>query len=100
MIGSQERTAMPYQSEHLSDRDREALRLAASLRARMTEWMSGRGIPGGVRITPYVDRTGQPSVLVRMNPHLVHAMLRSFDQRHELRERPYQQAQRSSDSPR
>jgi hypothetical protein len=86
--------------EHLTDRDREAIHLAASLRARMTEWMFRRGIPGGVRINPYVDAAGRPSVLVRMNPHLIHAMLRSFDQERGPSESPTQQPQRPNDPPR
>lgn len=91
---------MPHLSDHLNDREREALRLAAALRERMTEWMIRRGIPGGVRISPFVDAAGLPSVLVRMNPHLIHAMLRSFDGQGEPREYPNRRSERPEDPPR
>jgi hypothetical protein len=64
--------------DHLSDRDREALRLAHALREQMALWLSRRGVSAIPVITPYVDRSGQPYVLVRMNAELALAMILSF----------------------
>lgn len=64
---------------HLSDRDREALHLADELRTRLWEWMSRRGVDGMLFVTPYVDPSGQPSVLVRINSHLARALLLSLE---------------------
>ncbi len=44
---------------HLSDRDRQALRLASELRQRMHDWLGRRGIPTSLFVSPFVDRAGQ-----------------------------------------
>ena len=80
---------------HLSESDREALRLAHDLRERMTQWMSRRGVAGGsVLVSPFVDPSGQPNVLVRMNPHILRAMLRSFDEQRQPQQEPTYQVRR------
>jgi hypothetical protein len=64
--------------DHLSDRDREALRLAYVLREQMRAWMSRRGVTAALMISPFVDHTGRSNVLVRMDANLALAMILSF----------------------
>ncbi|GAA2084051.1 hypothetical protein GCM10009780_22980 [Actinomadura alba] len=68
---------MPHQ-HHLSDRDREALHLAHDLRIRMAEWMSDRGLAGTPVVSPYIDPSGLPSVLVQLNSYVARAMVLSL----------------------
>ncbi|MFG1879933.1 hypothetical protein ACGFIV_34390 [Sphaerisporangium sp. NPDC049003] len=82
---------MPY----LSDSDRQALRLASELRRRMQGWLNQRGVPVSLLVSPFVDRTGQASVLIRMNTHAALALIAGFEeQRFQARKQrlcaPYQ----------
>lgn len=63
---------------HLSDRDREALHLARDLRDEMHGWMASRGVRGTLGISPFVDPSGQPNVVIRMNAYLARAMVLSL----------------------
>jgi hypothetical protein len=67
----------PYRN-HLSPREREAVTLARDLHAEMREWLSRRGVTAPVVISPYIDSSGQPNVLVRMNAYIGRAMILSF----------------------
>jgi hypothetical protein len=69
---------MPSRGDHLSERDREALRLAGALREQMQDWMSRRGVTATLIITPFVAPSGQPSVLIRMDVRLALAMILSL----------------------
>ncbi|MGW4642294.1 hypothetical protein ACWEN6_27530 [Sphaerisporangium sp. NPDC004334] len=65
---------------HLTDRDRQALRLAAELRRRMQEWLGRRGIAASPVISPFIDPAGDASVLIRMNAHAALAMIVGFEE--------------------
>lgn len=73
---------MAHLRDHLNDRDREALRLAHVLREHMQAWLSRHGIFGTLVISPLVDPAGQPSVLVRMNAPVAHALLQVLHESH------------------
>ncbi|HEX6470519.1 MAG TPA: hypothetical protein VF069_15585 [Streptosporangiaceae bacterium] len=62
----------------LTERDREALALARTLREHMHGWMSARGVTAPVKVTPYVDPAGRPNVLVRLDSRLAIAMILSL----------------------
>lgn len=58
---------------HLSDSDRQALRLAHDLREELA-----RNLPGSIAspsISPYVDPAGRPSVLVRLDDETARALI-------------------------
>jgi hypothetical protein len=65
---------------HLTDRDRQALRLAAELRGRMQEWLGRRGIAASPVVSPFIDPAGDASVLIRMNAHAALAMIVGFEE--------------------
>jgi hypothetical protein len=65
---------------HLSDRDRQALRLASELRRRMQDWLGRRGIPTSLVVSLFVDPAGQASVLIRMNSHVALAVILGFEE--------------------
>jgi hypothetical protein len=65
---------------HLTDNDRQALELARDLRANMQQWLARHGATGSLSISPFVDPTGRPSVIITMDSPLALAMVRSFDQ--------------------
>ncbi|MEV6986710.1 hypothetical protein AB0M95_36385 [Sphaerisporangium sp. NPDC051017] len=67
---------------HLSDRERQALRLASELRKRMEDWLGSRGIPAPLVISPFVDPAGHANVLVRMNSQVALAMILGFEEQH------------------
>jgi hypothetical protein len=49
--------------------------LAAEVRELMCAWMVCRGVTATLGVSPYVDRTGRASVLIRVDARLIHAML-------------------------
>lgn len=65
---------------YLTDSDQQALRLAGELQAAVQQWLQGRGVTNSCMISPYVDQTGQPAVLIQMNAHLASAMIASFNE--------------------
>jgi hypothetical protein len=65
---------------HLTDNDRHALELARDLRANMQQWVARHGATGTLSISPFVDPTGRPSVIITMDSSLALAMVRSFEQ--------------------
>ena len=73
---------MAHLRDHLTDRDREALRLARDLRDHIQAWLSRHGIIGTLVISPLVDPAGQPSVLVRMNSPIAHALMHALNESH------------------
>jgi hypothetical protein len=68
--------------DYLSDRDREALRLAATLREQLRGWMARRDVTGAVVVTPFVDRSDRPNVLIRMDSRLALAIILSLNGRY------------------
>ncbi len=74
---------------NLSDTDRQALRLAAHLRQAMAQWLSYRGAGQSCAISPFVDSTGQPAVLIKINAHTACAMIDSLNEQYNRsREQP------------
>jgi hypothetical protein len=67
---------------NLTDSDRQALRLADGLQKAVQQWLSSRGVDKPYTVSPYADSGGQPTVLIRMNAHMAHAMIDSLNQQH------------------
>jgi hypothetical protein len=65
---------------HLTDNDRQALELARDLRANMQQWLTQHGANGTFSISPFVDPSGKPSVIITMDSPLALAMMRSLNQ--------------------
>jgi hypothetical protein len=59
---------------HLSDSDREALWLAHELREEMRQALERRGVTSTPGVSPFVDSTGCPSVIVRMDADAARAL--------------------------
>ncbi|POM23717.1 hypothetical protein BTM25_23380 [Actinomadura rubteroloni] len=58
---------------HLSDSDRQALRLAHDLREELRRALPH--VPAAPSISPFVDPGGRPSVLVRMDSDTARALM-------------------------
>ena len=58
---------------HLSDSDRQALRLAHDLREEMRAAFPQ--LPSGPSVSPFVDQAGVPSVLMRMDADTARALM-------------------------
>jgi len=67
---------------NLTDSDRQALRLADNLQKAVAQWLSYRGVDQSCTVSPFVDPTGQPAVLIKMNAHVACAMIDSLQQQH------------------
>jgi hypothetical protein len=67
---------------NLSDSDRQALQLAGDLQRAVARWLSYRGVNQSCTISPFVDRTGQPNVVISMNAHVAYAMIDSLNDQH------------------
>jgi len=67
---------------NLSDNDRRALRLAGDLQKAVGQWLSYRGVDQPCTVSPFVDPTGQPAVVIRMNAHVARAMIDSLNEQH------------------
>jgi hypothetical protein len=67
---------------YLKDSDQQALRLAADLQKAMQQWLNHRGLDDSCTISPYVDATGQPAVLIKMNATVANAMVASLNEQH------------------
>ncbi|MGK5550042.1 hypothetical protein ACSNOI_00365 [Actinomadura kijaniata] len=63
---------------HLSDSDRQALRLAHDLREELRQALPGQAAPS---ISPFVDPSGRPSVLMRMDADTAHALMALLGER-------------------
>ncbi len=57
---------------HLSDSDRQALRLAQDLREEMRAALPQLPAPS---VSPFVDQSGMPSVLLKMDAETAHALM-------------------------
>ncbi|HUK71638.1 MAG TPA: hypothetical protein VLW50_23205 [Streptosporangiaceae bacterium] len=67
---------------NLSDTDRQALQLAGHLQKAVEQWLSYRGAGQSCAISPFVDSTGQPAVLIKMNARTACAMIESLNEQH------------------
>lgn len=59
---------------YLRDSDREALRLAHGFREEIRLWLAHRGVDAPLSVSPFVDPSGQPSVLVTMSADVARAL--------------------------
>ncbi len=67
---------------NLSDQDQRALRLADHLQKAVEQWLSNRGVDQPCTVSPFVDPTGQPAVLLKLNAHVACAMIDSLNEQH------------------
>ncbi len=65
---------------NLSDRDRRALQLADHLQKAVAQWLSYRGVEQSCTVSPFVDATGQPAVIIRMDAQMACAMIDSLNE--------------------
>jgi len=63
---------------NLSDKDRQALRLAGDLQKALDEWLGRRGVGQSCTVSPFVDPTGEPAVIIRMTAPAADAMIDSL----------------------
>ncbi|GAA2124022.1 hypothetical protein [Actinomadura napierensis] len=71
---------------HLSDSDRQALRLAQDLREEMRAALPQ--LPAAPSVSPFVDQTGTPSVLLRMDADTARALMAVLAERRTDRTAP------------
>ncbi len=70
---------------NLSEKDRQALRLADDLQKAIDHWLGSRGVDQSCAVSPFVDPTGEPAVIIKMNAPVADAMIDSL---RELDARP------------
>lgn len=63
---------------NLSDKDRQALRLAGDLQQALDEWLGRRGVEQSCAVSPFVDPNGEPAVIIRMKAPAAEAMIDSL----------------------
>jgi hypothetical protein len=68
-------------SDPFSERERLAVILAHDVRDQLSCWLTRRGVlPAGLLVSPFVDPSGQPSVLVRLNAPAARTLLQGLAQ--------------------
>jgi hypothetical protein len=60
---------------HLTDTDRQALRLADELQRAVQQWLSHQGVDPSCMVSPFVDGAGQPAVLMKLNAQAAWALM-------------------------
>ncbi len=65
---------------YLNDKDRRALRLAKDLQAAIQQWFSHRGMDRAVTISPFIDPTGHPAVVIKLSAHVACVMIDSLNE--------------------
>ena len=65
---------------NLSDKDKQAIRLADDLQRAIDQWLGRRGVGSSCAVSPYVDPTGEPAVIIKMNAQVAGAMIDSLQQ--------------------
>jgi hypothetical protein len=60
---------------HLTDTDRQALRLADELQRAVQQWLSRHGADPSCTVSPFVDAAGQPAVLMKLNAQAAWALI-------------------------
>ena len=63
---------------HLTDSDRDALRLADDLQRTVDQWLSQRGVTQSCGVSPYVDSSGQPAVVMKLTAQAALALIDSL----------------------
>ena len=63
---------------NLSEKDRQALRLAADLQRAIDQWLGRRGVQPSCAVSPFVDTAGEPAVIIKMNAQVADAMIDSL----------------------
>jgi hypothetical protein len=63
---------------NLSDKDRQALQLAGDLQKALDEWAGRRGVGQSCTVSPFVDPTGEPAVIIKMTAPVADAMIDSL----------------------
>jgi hypothetical protein len=66
----------------LSDQDRRALRLADDLQKAVEQWLAHRGVDQSCTVSPFVDPTGQPAVVIKLNAQVACVMIDSLNEQH------------------
>ncbi len=64
----------------LSDKDRQALRLADDLQKAIDQWLGRRGVEQSCAVSPFVDPAGEPAVIIKMNALVAGAMIDGLQQ--------------------
>jgi hypothetical protein len=65
---------------NLTEKDRQALRLAADLQKAIDQWLGRRGVQPSCTVSPFVDTAGEPAVIIKMNAQVADAMIDSLQQ--------------------
>jgi hypothetical protein len=65
---------------NLTDKDRQALRLADDLQKAIDQWLGRRGVEQSCAVSPFVDPSGEPAVIIKMNARVASAMIDSLGQ--------------------
>ncbi len=65
---------------YLDDTDRRALQLADRLQKAMQRWLSYRGEDQSCTVSPFIDPTGQPAVIIKMNAQVPCVMVDSLNE--------------------
>ncbi len=65
---------------YLDDTDRRALQLADRLQKAMQRWLSYRGEDQSCTVSPFIDPTGQPAVIIKMNAQVACVMVDSLNE--------------------
>jgi hypothetical protein len=60
---------------HLTDTDRQALRLADELQRAIQQWLSHQGVDPSCTVSPFVDGAGQPAVLMKLTAQAAWALM-------------------------
>jgi hypothetical protein len=63
---------------NLSDKDKQALRLADDLQKAIDQWLGGRGVAPSCAVSPFVDTAGEPAVIIKMNAQVASALIDSL----------------------
>lgn len=72
---------MTVPPHHLSERDCQAIDLAAEVRRRLGLRLTSQGvIATSLSVSPFVDPAGQPSVLIRLTGPAAIAFLQDLDE--------------------
>jgi hypothetical protein len=65
---------------NLTDKDRQALRLAEDLQKAIDRWLGRRGVEHSAAVSPFVDPAGEPAVIIKMNARAAGAMIDGLGQ--------------------
>ncbi|SEG70117.1 hypothetical protein SAMN04489712_109143 [Thermomonospora echinospora] len=69
---------MSIPSDPLTERERQAVLLAHDVHDHLLHWLTRHGVACPLVVSPFVDATGQPSVLLRLNSPAARTLLRAL----------------------